>query len=296
MRALLIFAWLASCIVAFQFGKGGNSKPSGEPVPQNPEPNLRKSAIAANSKGQFNDTQRLGTENRFVAFTKELGGDTLARLLPEMTEKMDEEQVREVLRRVIDEVEPGPSRMTAQFELIGRWAQLDPDTAFDYIDAMTDPKMRHDVKRKAIETWAATDPGAALEYLDSAKELPAAPMEAFWSGIGTSRDVRIALQFVPELLGDTNDRGVSKALRALYQNDDKAVTLWAQNLPEGGLRDQAILGIAEEWALHDAEAAKTWVAKYAAPSNLDLALERVAASSATALDPKGVRKPVIADP
>ena len=62
---------------------------------------------------------------------------------------------------------------------------------------------------------------------------------------------------------------MAQGVEALYQNDDQAVILWVERLPPGEVREQALLGMAQEWSRHDPESASQWVEEHAAPANLD---------------------------
>ena len=126
MRILLAVAWLAACFVAFQAGRAKRAARSDAPAP-GMGGGIEPAAVPPEpERDLLNETRRLGVGRRFLEYTRELDGDTLARLLPEMVGKMEETQVREMLVSVIEELEPGPSAMLAQIQLVGRWAQLDP--------------------------------------------------------------------------------------------------------------------------------------------------------------------------
>lgn len=297
MRALLAAAWLASCVGAFQFGRGKRSDRSETPVPVAGDGGEPAASVPPEARRDLlNETRRLGVGRRFVDYTREFDGDTLARLLPEMVGKMEETQIRELLVSVIEEIDPSPSTMLAEIQLVGRWAQLDAGAAFEYIDSSTNPKLRHDMKRHAIRAWAAADPGAAFAYLDEAEELPTASSEAFWKGFAAPLDLRASLDFVPELIDGDEDRGFSRAVAALFRHDGESVTGWAGKLPQGEVRDKALLGVAGEWARHDPDAARSWIEKHASAASLDEALERLASVEPERTDPKAIRRFPVGDP
>jgi hypothetical protein len=211
---------------------------------------------------EFNETRRIGTQNRFISFSQTLGGDELARLLPEITDKMSLAQVQSTLQRLMAEVDPGPNRRIARFELLRRWAQLNSRAAFDYIAELDDPKMRHDLRLKAIEGWASIDPTAALEFaLETEEALLAKSQEAAWTGFAATRDMDAAFRFVSTLATDSSPDDswtVAMAVGTLYHNDDLAVTAWVEDLPPGKLRDEALEGMSAEWGKYDPAAAAIW--------------------------------------
>jgi len=267
-------AWLGTLVVAYQMG--GESRVAGtserDPV-RSQEAFLSKGGSGSASLSEFNETRRLGTENRFVSFAQTLGGDELARILPELTDKMSLLQVQSILKRLFEEVNPGPARRIARFELIGRWAQLDPEAALAHIADLSDPKMRHDLRLKGIEGWASQEPAAALEFaLEAEVELVAKSKEAVKAGFAKTRDLDSAFKFITSLGSDANPAPgwtVAQGVEALYQNDDQAVILWVERLPPGEVREQAVVGMVNQWARHDPESASQWVEEHADPATLD---------------------------
>ncbi|MFM1561802.1 MAG: hypothetical protein ACKJSK_21055 [Roseibacillus sp.] len=267
-------AWLATMVVAYQVGDESRGAVS-------PERDAVRSQETSSSSGdarfalvsEFNETRRLGTENRFVRFAQTLGGDELARILPELTDKMSLSQVQSILKRLFEEVNPGPARRSARFELIGRWAQLDPQAALAHIADLSDPKMRHDLRLKGIEGWASQDPAAALEFaLEADDELVEKSKEAVKAGFAETRDLDSAFKFISSLASDRNpDPGwtVAQGVEALYHNDDLAVIVWVERLAPGPVRDQAMIGMVGQWGLHDPESAAEWIEEHADPEIID---------------------------
>lgn len=267
-------AWLATLVGAYQIGGGSRAAV----IPERDPVSSQKASLASGDAGsawqsEFNEARRLGTENRFVRFAQTIGGDELARILPELTDKMSLSQVQSILKRIFEEVNPGPARRIARFELIGRWAQLDPEAALGHIADLSDPKMRHDLRLKGIEGWASMEPAAALEFaLEADEELVAKSKDAVKAGFAKTRDLDSAFKFITSLASEANpDPGwtVAQGVEALYQNDDQAVVLWVERLPPGEVREEAVVGMVKPWARHDPEAASQWVEEQADPANLD---------------------------
>lgn len=261
----LVVVWVASMFVAFQVGEGQRAAHSEPWEDLNPEQTRGLSSGGIEIADYFNETRRRGAQSRFLVFAQTLGGDELSRILPEITDKMSLDQVQSTLRRLFEEVEPGPSRRTARFELIRRWAQLEPEAALGHVGDLDDPKMRHDLRLKGLEGWASIDPAAALEFArDSESELIALSKEAVWTGFAATRDLDLAFAFVETLAEKGEGAGadkawtVSKAVEALFHNDDLAVIRWVEKLEPGALREQAVSGLIEQWTLHDPEAAREW--------------------------------------
>jgi len=278
-------AWLATLFVAYQIGERGRSPTSSLSNQASNQGSLLPGERAGSRGRDFNETRRIGAENRFVIFSQTLGGDELARILPEITDKMDLGQVQATLKRLFEEVDPGPSRRIARFELMGRWAQLDSAAAFDHIAELNDPKMRHDLRLKGIEGWASVAPAAALAYAREAEdELVAKSMAAAWAGFSTARDLESAFEFVPTLASEPSPGGVwtvSNAVEALYHNDDIAVISWIQGLAPGPVREQAVRGLVGQWARHDPESAAEWVEDHVDPEDLNPIRELIQGLAAT---------------
>jgi hypothetical protein len=110
---------------------------------------------------------------------------------------------------------------------------------------------RHD--GKAAEAWAANLQGAArvtaqAMFLEKrAGEEPDAVLQEYGALQQVSTNPK-------ELLGLTSALAESLAERNLSQARE-----WAQNLPEGELRDRALSQVAERWVQDDAPAASEWI-------------------------------------
>ncbi len=263
--ALVAILWIATLVVAVHLGSRSSTSATSPPNAPSPRPTSESETTP-----RFNRTQQRDAVNRLLTFTRELGGDELARILPEITDKMIVSQVRQTMDRLEEEIDPSPARRLAQAELIGRWAQLDPESTLAHIEALNDPKARHDFRLRAIEGWASIDPAAALEHVklmalaeeEIQDELGRTAEDAVWAGLTKPRDFRAVLEFVPTLLEtDGNVWSVPAAARELFKRDDRAIIRWIENLEEGFLRDQAAMGVLAEWRRHDPEAADKWEQK-----------------------------------
>jgi hypothetical protein len=270
---------LLTATCAFHVGKGKDAGARGDRGGEDPA--ARSVAGGAlqlegdkEDKGQDRRrvNRKVNTVGRFISFTRRLSRDELLRLLPEVSEKMNLAEVREALARLQD-MRPGPGRRLATFELIGRWAQLDPEAALAHIADLSDPKMRHDLRLKGIEGWASQEPAAALEFaLEAEVELVAKSKEEVKAGFAKTRDLDSAFKFITSLASDANPAPgwtVAQGVEALYQNDDQAVILWVERLPPGEVREQAVVGMVNQWARHDPDSASQWVEEHADPATLD---------------------------
>lgn len=261
--------WVGSVLVAYQVGTRQEEAPS---LLDPNSPQTIKLRGTVERARDFNDTRSKGVEHRFIDFASTLGGDQLSRLLPEISDKMTLAQVESTLARLLTDVPPGPGRRAARFELIRRWSQLDPESALGHIEALDDPKMRHDLRLKGIEGWASVDPLHALQYaLESDDDLVANSKDAVRQGFATMRDLEAAFAFLPHLVSEESpDKSwtVASAVESLFLNDDFALTLWLERLPSGPVREQVLPAFVNQWAQHDPVEASKWVTKHAKSEEL----------------------------
>ena len=267
-RVVLAVIWFASMVVAFQLG--GTTAPkeknsSSAPGASTPEAGPR---ITESPPGKlpWNETRVRAVGNRFITFTETLDGDELARILPEITDKMSLAQVRATLTRLVENVDPGPTRRIARIELIRRWAQLDPKDSFAHIEQLDDPKMRHDLRLKGVEGWASVDPEGALVYaLDADPELKSNLKKSVELGFATTRELDTAFAFLSTLASEDSPDptwSVDEAVKALYRNDDLAVIHWIEGMKPSSLRDRALRSMLAQWTQHDPDAAAEWSAQH----------------------------------
>ncbi len=281
--------WLATCAAAYFFGRSFEAT-SNNRTDLTPENTVAEQGPAG-SHYEFREATsaipKVSAVGRFLSFTRRLGEDELARLLPELTENMDADDVREAMERLLAEIRPGPAQRIARFELIDRWAQLDAMAAFAHIDAMEDSKLRNDLKKRAIKGWASVDPAKAHSWVSSqaADSLPKNALRSVWEGIAKSKDLSTTLAFIPSLGAGSNGYSepyeiwdIYMTLHPLYAKDPKTVTAWVETLPAGEVRTRAFHSVVDQWARHDPPAVKEWIEEQADRSNVGEAYVELAES------------------
>ena len=281
---VLVALWVLCCVTAFWFGR---HQAAGEAAP-GPSTGQTSGAIGApvSSGSALGDALRsadgetltglpnIGAVGRLLSFARHLSTEELERLLPEITENMTEAEVREALRRLLDEVEPGPARRLARLELVDRWGQLDAMAAMLEIEGLDEPALRDSLKKRVIHGWASVDPRAAHHWIQGAQNLPPEAIQSIWRGIAHTKDLPGALAFIQELGPGTNQYSepyekwdAYMVLHDHYRKDPETVTKWVESLPPGQLRSRTLLSTVDQWARHDPQAALAWADEHAGASD-----------------------------
>ena len=158
---------------------------------------------------------------------------------------------------------PGVARNEAWFSLIKALAAADGPAALAAAGAITEPKLRYELRESALRSWAAANPEAAWKFAseNAAGDLPDNRMELVFQGLG-SGDPAKALAFY-EANGKAMEKYGDRAafvIDELYErgNHDQLVG-WAEKMPPGKLRDMAANRIIDRWARYDPAAAKEWM-------------------------------------
>ena len=158
---------------------------------------------------------------------------------------------------------PGVARNAAYFALIKEWAEADGPAALAAAGAITEPKLRYELRESAIRSWATASPEAAWKFAseNASGDLPDNRMSLVFEGLGGS-DPAKALAFM-----EANGKALEKyGDRAALVFDDlyehghhDALVGWAEKMPAGKLRDMATNRIIDRWARYDHAAAKEWM-------------------------------------
>lgn len=196
----------------------------------------------------------------------ELGRDTVLPMsLREIASTMNLEQIQTALG-ALGELDPSPSQERAFKEVIGRWAELEPNNAFAFAGDIDEPKKRHDLKLKVLQSWGEHDPAGALAFLGENPDSSIARYAegAVFDGLAKG-DIQVALAFFESINEkDTPYGGATySAVRDLFERNDRKVIAWAEGLPAGEVRGRAIDGVIDQWARYDPVAAKAWMEKNA---------------------------------
>ena len=165
----------------------------------------------------------------------------------------------------VQSMPPGVARNEAYFALIKEWAAADGPAAIAAAGAITEPKLRYELRESALRSWATASPEAAWKFAseNASGDLPDNRMSLVFEGLGRS-DPAKALAFM-----EANGKALEKyGDRAALVFDDlyehghhDALVGWAEKMPAGKLRDMATNRIIDRWARYDPAAAKEWMDK-----------------------------------
>ncbi|MEM1058680.1 MAG: hypothetical protein AAGK14_05485 [Verrucomicrobiota bacterium] len=184
-------------------------------------------------------------------------------------------------------------------------------------------RLRLEAGREALLSWAGDDPGSAAEHLTTMPEtygkdyliyaLPAAyigqaPTAAMeWAQslspqyrrnallhstlAWVDTDLEAAKEYATQLSEESDAideaSGVifSRVGKALVREDPAAAAAWAESLPATSVaRQQAMLGVIDQWGVADPEGASAWLQRFEASPVVDPAIERFALDAAE-IDP-----------
>ena len=188
---------------------------------------------------------------------------------------------------------PGPARNEALFNLMKEWAAADGPAALAAAGAVTEPKLRFELRETALRHWAAADPEAAWKFAGENPngDLPDNRLQLVFEGLGRS-DPGKALAFFEAHREEMEKQGDRAAMvfDDLYERGghDQLVG-WAEKMPAGRMKDMAMNRIIDRWARYDPEAAKVWMDQHVStkentvPARVELAESWARVNPAAAL-------------
>lgn len=171
-------------------------------------------------------------------------------------------------------------KKAALSQAINTWAQSDPVLAAQEIGKISNADTRAEVTRSVAgslsnrslaeaEQWASTltgsDRSAAMGAIvgQAANQAPDR-VQALYS--------EFAGGLSPEEASRSENQGIAKSVATqLAQTDAAKAASWAQTLPEGGARDEAVSGVVATWASYDAVGASQWLQQLPEGKGRDLA-------------------------
>ena len=148
--------------------------------------------------------------------------------------------------------------------ILEAWSKRDPNAAMTAAVKEMGASNNPEVVRNTIEEWAKRDPAAAAAWANShegrgrviarammldrrAQEEPQSVLEEYASLQQAGGDPRELSRLTSTLAG------------AFARKDTGAARTWAENLPDGDLRNRALREVAGEWVKQDAPAASAWI-------------------------------------
>ncbi|CAN5140200.1 hypothetical protein BH23VER1_BH23VER1_04300 [soil metagenome] len=160
------------------------------------------------------------------------------------------------------------------------WADTDPTTAAAQLKSITDLETRTEITRslaagiagrslKEAEQWARKLTGTARSAALGAVVQNAAQADP-------TRAPDLYAEFAKSLSADDtlkseNHKVAATVAKQIAQTDPQQAITWANALPEGGARDEAIGSIAGVWAAYDPYATSGWLHDLPAGKGRDLA-------------------------
>lgn len=148
------------------------------------------------------------------------------------------------------------------------WASIDPEGAIQQAMTYDDKRRQHDALEESITGWASTSPEEAMAWVDAIED----PKERerfrddLVSGMA-DHDIAGATDYVVELAAAGDQRAddyLEDVAREQLRNGNLQHSVqWAEDLPEGELRGQAMDAVANRYVNQDPEAAAAWAARYA---------------------------------
>lgn len=144
--------------------------------------------------------------------------------------------------------EMAPSMQSEIASIVGETlATKDPKAAFAWVETVEDPELRLQALSSAVNAWASADAFGALEYALASEDVDARES---------------MLRFIIDPMSDENPEMAARQL---------------ERLPEGEIRDDAFVAIAEEWFNVDPAEAEEWLLKQPDGAAFNAAVASVAA-------------------
>ncbi len=151
----------------------------------------------------------------------------------------------------------GESQESAMATIAGEMATRSPDEAYKLLAEIKSPEARLDAVENIASALGTGTPAAALAWaqaLPDENERALAVEEVLWTMSETNPEE--AARQLAQTQGISDVEGVSGSIAEEWALRDhtKAIT-WAESLPEGGSRQEALQGALAGWAESDPEAA-----------------------------------------
>lgn len=162
------------------------------------------------------------------------------------------------------------ARIDATSAALTAWADREPDKAAEATGRLADANARRKAREEIAGTWANRSPKEAEAW---AASLPVedrfSALAAVWKTTAKDDPRSAAEQVASQLDAAASVEGASDKLAGVAtqaasawcgRNPNEAAA-WSLSLPEGKVREQAIAGVAKQWAEFDTVAASEWIAQ-----------------------------------
>ena len=148
--------------------------------------------------------------------------------------------------------------------LLGRFAELDPETALTYVDNLSGSEYEEQ-KANVLSTWASRDPAGAAAHFQSntlsggiasdEDRAAAASIASEWA----KNDPKAALTWSASLPEEVRSEARGRVLASMASNNPTLAVQTASLLPAGFERAEVLQPIAAEWAQSSPTQAASWV-------------------------------------
>jgi hypothetical protein len=253
-RTIWLLAWVSSVLLAYYSGGKGGTDAGAE---------SRKRELSAQIADLASRAER--ARSRLARGANGKPEDAAARSLQNATGEESRGPLPDFKARLADiqSMPPGVARNEAYFKLINEWATADGQAALAAAGAVTEPKLRYELRESALRSWAGANPEAAWKFASENPngDLPENRMDLIFEGFGRG-DAAKTLAFFAANAKEMEKYGgrASYVFDELYErgNHDQLVA-WAEKMPAGQMHDMATNRIIDRWARYDPEAAKAWM-------------------------------------
>lgn len=284
--------WASAVGLAFAVGshRGSSASPTGSSE-RKPESALRPASqqgpLARNQAGQPASRTPSALEGVFGPVN--ISGVDLNRLIEQALRDRNPITRRLAFSRLLESLTPGNAGMVRE-QLVALGADPDQWRDFHYAWGALDGKAAYANAAKSPEAdlnatmtgWAAANPAEALALLDNLPaELAGQRDELMASVVAglTHHDANAAKDYVLRLGGEGNPKAgtlmETVAAAAVRQLGPEAASRWAESMPDGPLKGNAMVKVAEAYAKKDPEAAARWTEGFADKDYATRTIEQV---------------------
>ena len=186
----------------------------------------------------------------------------LAQLI-NVTSHLSEPQTLAALHK-LDLLAPGVEARLQRHVLLGRFAELDPETALTYVDTLSGTE-RDEQMTNVLSTWASRDPAAASAHFQSTAlsgglassedRETAASIASEWA----RKDPAAALGWAAALPEEVRSEARSRIIASIAATNPTLAAQTVTTLPAGYERAEAMQPLASQWAQSSPAQAASWV-------------------------------------
>lgn len=157
----------------------------------------------------------------------------------------------------------GTTRDRALANTVSGWARKDPPAAAEWLLKQPKGNAVDLGLPKVVAAWLKKDPAAAFNWVEKLPGQTRVDLMFDTGSYWASVDLQAATERVLKKGSDVNlgDRIIVEAAHVWAGKDPVVATAWAMKLPEGRMRNAALLGVASVLAMKDPSAALEWAMK-----------------------------------